>query len=350
MWWVFCYLIHGIYQLETKESFVRKYIFVFLLGAFILPYVTFASFDISLSYGAKGQAVTELQNFLQDQKFLIAKSNGYFGPGTLKAVKAFQKANGINPLSGYFGPATRIKANSLIANKIDSVKTKDKESNIVKVITPIVTPPIVPPVVVPPVVPPLIISPQDLCKNIDGIQATIPSDMYVENGNCLNVVKQEPGIITFLASQYTGETIIPITNVGILNQTLWETTASVSNKDMQITSLKLRMIGSVPYGQVKNLRFSINENSIASQPTLDSEYLTFSFSPVRLNMGATYNFKLIGDIDNTSAERTIRFSIEKSSDINITEIDTGQAVTFYANSATNSPFPITTPNYRLRPQ
>mgnify|MGYP000923095957 FL=1 len=64
----------------------------------------------SLRYQAKdadtNNEVTALQTFLNDAGFLPTVATGFFGSGTVKAVKAFQKANSINA-TGYVGPNTR---------------------------------------------------------------------------------------------------------------------------------------------------------------------------------------------------------------------------------------------------
>ena len=50
--------------------------------------------------------VTALQDFLIANNFMTGESTGYFGAGTLKAVKLFQMKKGLNP-TGYVGPLTR---------------------------------------------------------------------------------------------------------------------------------------------------------------------------------------------------------------------------------------------------
>ena len=72
------------------------------------------SFDVSLKYGSTGDPVEQLQDFLQDQGFYQGKMDGKFGLSTMRAVMAFQKANSLNP-DGYFGKASRAKANSILA-------------------------------------------------------------------------------------------------------------------------------------------------------------------------------------------------------------------------------------------
>jgi peptidoglycan hydrolase-like protein with peptidoglycan-binding domain len=57
----------------------------------------------------------QLQALLQNLHYLGATAplTGYFGPLTMNAVIAFQKANLISPAQGYVGPLTRKKLMSL---------------------------------------------------------------------------------------------------------------------------------------------------------------------------------------------------------------------------------------------
>ncbi len=79
------------------------------------------TFTQNLQVGSKGAEVLQLQKFLNSHGAVIAKTGAgsagnetsSFGPATKKAVMAFQSANGITPASGYWGPLTRSKANSL---------------------------------------------------------------------------------------------------------------------------------------------------------------------------------------------------------------------------------------------
>ena len=50
---------------------------------------------IVLLQGAKGEAVRQLQQALIDGGYLTGEADGAFGPATKKAVKTFQKANGL---------------------------------------------------------------------------------------------------------------------------------------------------------------------------------------------------------------------------------------------------------------
>lgn len=148
---------------------MKKFINIGILCALLFPMVSLAYFDTSLKYGSRGEAVSELQDFLQDQDFLIGKVDGKYGLGTVKAVKAFQTANGLFA-DGYFGKGSRAKASSLLAVILkDSDATELAETGAVI-----------------PVVKSILF---DACKNIDGVQSEAPQGMWADNGICLSVMQ-----------------------------------------------------------------------------------------------------------------------------------------------------------------
>ena len=61
-----------------------------------------------LRKGSRGAAVKTLQTALQNQGFYTGKIDGIFGSGTVKAVKAFQRKNGLKA-DGIAGPQTQTK-------------------------------------------------------------------------------------------------------------------------------------------------------------------------------------------------------------------------------------------------
>lgn len=94
---------------------MNKYTFI-IAGLLILsPVIASASFDASLKYGARGQAVVELQDLLTNENCLNVSSSGYFGLLTLKAVKCFQTKYNL-PSTGFFGMMSRAKANEVVAD------------------------------------------------------------------------------------------------------------------------------------------------------------------------------------------------------------------------------------------
>ncbi len=75
------------------------------------------SFDTSFGIGAAGNDVVWLQTFLEREGFTIDDSEqtkgAPYGESTAAAVIKFQQKHGILPLTGYAGPITRAKLNSL---------------------------------------------------------------------------------------------------------------------------------------------------------------------------------------------------------------------------------------------
>ncbi len=92
---------------------MKKVIISFILLA--TPFISFASFDQNLSYGAPhSPLVRDLQIFLANQGCLKMNPTGNFFGVTRDAVKCFQGENNL-PVTGYFGPMTRKIANSLLS-------------------------------------------------------------------------------------------------------------------------------------------------------------------------------------------------------------------------------------------
>jgi peptidoglycan hydrolase-like protein with peptidoglycan-binding domain len=79
------------------------------------PAASNLTFSGNLSIGASNSQVRLLQEYLNVHGFTVSKTGPgslgdettYFGPATKGALIRFQKANGIIPAIGYFGPITR---------------------------------------------------------------------------------------------------------------------------------------------------------------------------------------------------------------------------------------------------
>lgn len=77
----------------------------------VTPAVVIIKFKNNLASGAKGDAVKDLQSYLKELGFFTYPTiTGVYGPVTMKALKAYQKANGLTP-TGKLDAATREKLN-----------------------------------------------------------------------------------------------------------------------------------------------------------------------------------------------------------------------------------------------
>ena len=103
---------------QTSRSFNARLVALSLIVALSLPLsqagAQAALFTSDLTIGSTGAQVTALQSFLISKGYSIpAGATGYFGTQTQAAVAAYQRANGINPPAGYFGPLTRAHVNAV---------------------------------------------------------------------------------------------------------------------------------------------------------------------------------------------------------------------------------------------
>ena len=95
-----------------------KYLIAVLL--IIAPAISMASIDTNLSFGSRGQAVTDLQNLLISKGFLNTSASGGFYSLTRQAVVAYQTSLGL-PATGFVGPMTRAKINAGSVSQTASV-------------------------------------------------------------------------------------------------------------------------------------------------------------------------------------------------------------------------------------
>ncbi|MES3030801.1 MAG: LamG-like jellyroll fold domain-containing protein [Patescibacteria group bacterium] len=89
-----------------------------------VPLNTPYSFREQLTLGSRGEAVRQLQIFLNTYGYTVSltgpgskgQESTYFGPATVSALVKFQLSKGITPAIGFFGPLTMQKVNLIIAS------------------------------------------------------------------------------------------------------------------------------------------------------------------------------------------------------------------------------------------
>lgn len=91
---------------------------LFIAVLLLFPTLAFAqTFDTNLSYGSTGPDVTSLQEFLTAQHVYAGPISGNFFSLTLAAVKRFQAAESISPVSGFVGSITRGTINAILSQQ-----------------------------------------------------------------------------------------------------------------------------------------------------------------------------------------------------------------------------------------
>lgn len=98
------------------KTIYKSAIFALALAVSVSASAEGYMFNKNLTVGARGADVTALQDRLTAEGvYTYGVSTGYFGGVTKAAVKAYQTAKGISPVSGYVGPLTRASLNSSVA-------------------------------------------------------------------------------------------------------------------------------------------------------------------------------------------------------------------------------------------
>ncbi len=108
---------------------------IFFFGTSIFTYAsTCTTLTKNLSKGSENSEVLTLQQFLFDDGYLTAKPNGYFGNGTVAAVKRFQSKNGV-AVTGTIGPVGRAKIKELSCkSQTQSNSIKDSQKSTAPII------------------------------------------------------------------------------------------------------------------------------------------------------------------------------------------------------------------------
>lgn len=116
------YYNRGTSTAQTINGCIAGYLFDIFTGAKCSSITTTKSnytsnyiFNLNLIFKDTGSDIRRLQMYLNTHGFPVAtkgvgsigKETSYFGPATVTALAKFQKANGIKPAVGYFGPVTR---------------------------------------------------------------------------------------------------------------------------------------------------------------------------------------------------------------------------------------------------
>ncbi len=98
---------------------MKKYtavLFIFIFGLLIIPIttkaITYNFGDVTLKNGSRGEAVMELQKFLNATLNLGLVVDGILGPKTITVIKKWQSDNGLVP-DGLVGRKTKAMMNSL---------------------------------------------------------------------------------------------------------------------------------------------------------------------------------------------------------------------------------------------
>jgi peptidoglycan hydrolase-like protein with peptidoglycan-binding domain len=125
------------------------------------------------------------------------------------------------------------------------------------------------------------------------------------------------------------------------NQTVWQSTLTISNRDVWMKRFALRNIGSAPASAFANFKLFVNGTQVSTATSLDaSGYVTFDMNstPVLLASGSRV-IRVDADIVS-GASRTVQFSLRNAADADFVDSSFGVNVT----PSTTFPWQATTAN------
>lgn len=114
---------------------------------------------------------------------------------------------------------------------------------------------------------------------------------------------------------------------------VFRSSVNIATRDMTLSRLIIRNIGTVQQADLKNFRMRIDGNQVAQTGSMDANgYVYFSFAPTTLKAG-TRTVSVLADLVAGSS-RNFQFQIRNASDVNF--IDSQYGVT----TATNDTYPV----------
>jgi len=143
------------------------------------------------------------------------------------------------------------------------------------------------------------------------------------SGNIHTVASATLATVTGGTVTPTAATIDPAANI-----TLWQSTLTISNRDVWMKRLSLRNVGSAPAASFANFKLYVNGVQVGTAIGVDANgYVTFDLnaSPVLLAAGSRV---LRMDADVVSgASRTIQFSLRNAADVDFVDSSFGVNIT-----------------------
>jgi len=117
--------------------------------------------------------------------------------------------------------------------------------------------------------------------------------------------------------------------------TIWQNTASVGNRALNLESISFENLGSNDADDIKNFRLYVDGNQVGSAVAMadadDKVTFDLSASPKRLETGGRV-IKLVADVVGGSGE-TVQFSLRRASDVRAVDTELNQPVLATANSS-----------------
>lgn len=175
-----------------------------------------------------------------------------------------------------------------------------------------------------------------------------PSTFTNVMGNVLQVGSATVASVNFAAMVTTARTV----DAGTVNYNVWQGSATVSTRDVNLKAMTFKFVGSAPVDAAQNLSLYVDGTKVAGPATVNASNnnkLTFDLgsAPFLLKTG-THTIDVRGDLVKGSA-RTMTFSVENVADImmedtSLSGVNVAATVASAALTQSNSAFGTITVN------
>ena len=140
-------------------------------------------------------------------------------------------------------------------------------------------------------------------------------------GNINSIASATLASVDFNTATPTGGSVDPAKDVEVFKSTL-----AIGQRDVSLSRLTIRQIGSVNNGDIANFRLMIDGVVVATAANLDMNgYATFTVSPTKTLMTGSRVLKILADV-NGGSSRTFQFSIRNKSDVGLTDSQYGVGI------------------------
>ncbi len=139
------------------------------------------------------------------------------------------------------------------------------------------------------------------------------------------------GASATLATVAVSNAVGTITEPGA-GQLVWGGDLAVATRDVSLSRLALRQVGSIPSNEINNFKLLVDGVQVATTASLDANnYVTFNISPAKTLTTGTRVLKVMADVVGGS-NRTVEFDLRGSYDLSAIDSQYGASVTPTASS------------------
>ena len=149
---------------------------------------------------------------------------------------------------------------------------------------------------------------------LTGVTASLPvSAVYPVSGASMSIFTSTD--IAKATSTVNAAAVATTITAGSLNQTIWNTSLSLSGRAVYLKSLALKVIGSIPTNSLQNVKLYVAGIQVASAIGMDMNgMITFDLSSAPYKIDSSRTIEVRADVVNGSS-RTFSVSLQNASDM-----------------------------------